>query len=492
MTDMTGMLGSGTATARPVFDLEARLIIGFHDRFLAGEAPGPQTGSSDVWRWIEENHRSNSALWREEDKARRTDLPDAEIVGCKRSIDALNQRRNDAVEALDNCILLALGQLGGEATGRQSSETAGAMVDRLSILALKIHHMRLQTQRQDADEAHVQRCADKLATLIAQRNDLAACFDRLLWEARCGAAHFKTYRQFKMYNDPSTNPELYGRRNRTSEDAAGGAVDVLIPTCDRPAALAVTLTSLFAQSHANLRVVISDQGEVRRVDEAAEVTAVRRLLVAKGCEIEVHRHVPRRGLAEQRHFLLAQARAPHVLFLDDDVVLEPDLVARLLKAIREQGCGFVGSAVIGMSHAGDNRPHQQRIEFWDGPVEPEEIAPGSAAWERHHLHSAANLYHVQTRLGLRPEDQRLYRVAWVGGCVLFDTAKLRGAGGFDFWDELPAEHCGEDVYAQLRVMSRYGGCGVIPSGAYHQELPTTVPHRDVDAPFALMRGGAAT
>lgn len=492
MTDMTGMFGAGSATARPVFELEARLITGFHDRFLAGEAPVSQTGSADVWRWIEENHRSNSALWREEDKARRTDVPDAEIVACKRSIDALNQQRNDAVEALDHGILVALGQLRGEATGRQSSETAGAMVDRLSILALKIHHMRLQTQRQDVDEAHVQRCADKLATLVAQRNDLAACFDRLLWEARCGAAHFKTYRQFKMYNDPTTNPELYGRRDGVRVDADGGAVDVLIPTCDRPAALAVTLTSVFAQSHPNLRIVISDQGELRPVDEAAEVSAVRRLLVAKGCEVEVHRHLPRRGLAEQRHFLLAQARAPHVLFLDDDVVLEPDLVARLLKAIREQRCGFVGSALIGMSHVNDQRPHEQRIEFWDGPVEPEEIAPGSPAWERHHLHSAANLYHVQNRLGLRPEEQRLYRVAWVGGCVLFDTEKLRQAGGFDFWDELPAEHCGEDVYAQLRVMSQYGGCGVIPSGAYHQELLTTIPRRDVDAPFALQRGGAGT
>lgn len=490
MSEADGTLGSGVASSRPVFDLEARLIVGFHDRFIGGEASIPRAGSPDVWRWIAENHRSNSALWREEDKARRTDIPDAELVGCKRSIDALNQRRNDAVEALDNCILLALGQLGGEGAGRQSSETAGAMIDRLSILALKIYHMRLQTQRDDAGEEHVQRCTDKLATLIAQRNDLAGCFDRLLWEARCGAAHFKTYRQFKMYNDPSMNPELYGRRGRGGS-ADNGTVDVLIPTCGRPAALAVTLTSLFAQTRGGLRIVISDQGEVRRADQSAEVAAVLRLLTAKGYEVEMHHHVPRRGLAEQRHFLLAQAKAAYVLFLDDDVVLEPDLVQRLLKAIREQGCGFVGSALIGMSHAGDKRPHQQRIEFWDGPVEPENVTPGSSEWERHHLHSAANLYHVQTKLGLRPEDQRLYRVAWVGGCVLFDTEKLRAAGGFDFWDELPAEHCGEDVYAQLRVMARYGGCAVIPSGAYHQELPTTVPHRDVDAPFALLRGGAA-
>jgi hypothetical protein len=75
--------------------------------------------------------------------------------------------------------------------------------------------------------------------------------------------------------------------------------------------------------------------------------------------------------------------------------------------------------------------------------------------------------------------------AWIGGCVLYDSARLRAAGGFGFWRELPPEHCGEDVLAQLRVMARFGGCGLIPSGACHQELPTTVPWRRHDAPRLL-------
>jgi hypothetical protein len=79
----------------------------------------------------------------------------------------------------------------------------------------------------------------------------------------------------------------------------------------------------------------------------------------------------------------------------------------------------------------------------------------------------------------------VYRVAWVGGCTLYDTAKLRAAGGFDFWAQLPDEHAGEDVLAQLRVMERFGGCGLIPTRVYHQELPTTVANREVDAPKAL-------
>lgn len=471
----------GSATVRPVFDLESGALLVFHDRFLQQGDPGGERAPGDIWRWIAENHRCNAALWAEEDRARRTDVPDAEIVRCKRAIDGYNQRRNDAVEMLDQRLLAALDPVAAEPAARLSSETAGAMIDRLSILALKTHHMRLQTERTDVEEEHLRRCRDKVAVLAAQRADLAGCLDRLLWEARCGAAHFKTYRQFKMYNDPTLNPELYGPR--PGEEVT--AVDVLIPTCERPGALAVTLTALFAQTRAPLRIVISDQGEHCKAVAADEVQAMLRLLGSRGHGVEVHRHLPRRGLAEQRNFLLRQARAPYALFLDDDVVIEPDLIERLLRAIREQGCGFVGSAVIGMSHADDDRPQQQAIEFWEGRVQPEAVTPDSPAWDRHFLHNAANLYHLQNRLGVSRERQRLYKVAWVGGCVLFDTAKLRAAGGFDFWRRLPAEHCGEDVYAQLRVMARDGGCAIIPSGAYHQELATTVPRREVDAPRVL-------
>jgi len=262
-------------------------------------------------------------------------------------------------------------------------------------------------------------------------------------------------------------------------------VDVLIPTCNRPAALAVTLTALCAQTWPHLRVVVSDQGDNEALASVPEVAAVLRLLRSQGREVVWHRHLPRRGLAEQRQFLLDQAQAPHVLYLDDDVIIEPDLIERLRRAIDEGGCGFVGSAVLGLSYIDDHRPHQQAIEFWEGRVEPECIRPDGPEWARHHLHSAANLYHVQQRLGLDASSQRLYRVAWIGGCVMYDTAKLRECGGFDFWSRLPDEHCGEDVLAQLRVMARYGGCGLIPSGAYHQELPTTVPRREFDAPRVL-------
>jgi GT2 family glycosyltransferase len=282
--------------------------------------------------------------------------------------------------------------------------------------------------------------------------------------------------------------------NQAADVAADITVDVLVPTCERPAALAVTLTALAAQGYAALRIVVSDQSQDGSVFERGEVLAVLRYLRATGRVVDTFHHLPRRGMAEQRAFLLAQASAPYCLFVDDDVILEPDLVARLVRSMAELGCGFVGSALHGLSYRGAVRPEQEAIEFWDGPVEPETVRPGSPAWARHHLHSAANLYHLQSRLGLAREATRHYRVAWVGGCVLFDTAKLRAAGGFDFWHTLPCEHCGEDVLAQLRVMERYGGCAIIPSGAYHMELPTTVTAREFDAPKVLLApdaGGAA-
>src|SRR3954470_4069919 len=275
----------------------------------------------------------------------------------------------------------------------------------------------------------------------------------------------------------------------TRRTGDGPLLDVLVPTCDRPAALAVSLAGLAAQTLGPFRVVVSDQSE--RADlpagaiDAPEVLTPLRLLRARGREVETHRHLPRRGLAEQRQFLLDQAHARYALFLDDDVLCEPDLLERLLGVLLEQVCGFVGMPLVGLSHLDDVRRHQQAIEPWEGPVEPERITPGDARWARHHLHSAANAWHVQQQLGVKPSSPLLYKVAWIGGCVLYDVAKLRAVGGFEFWRDLPPEHCGEDVLAQLRVMADYGGCGVLPTGAFHQQLPTTVPDRTHDAPYLL-------
>jgi len=262
-------------------------------------------------------------------------------------------------------------------------------------------------------------------------------------------------------------------------------LDVLMPTYNRSSALAVTLTSLVSQSFQDFRIILSDQSTTDEICTNPVLRAVYRVLESHSIPVDLHRHLPRRGMAEQRQYLLDRSTAPYVLYLDDDLILEDFVLEQMLTSIRRLQIGFVGSAVIGLSFEQDVRLHEQAIEFWEGAAQPEVVTPGAAEWQRYRLHNAANLYHVQKDLKLTWPQTRCYKVAWVGGCVLYDAARLRSVGGFSFWQDLPTEHCGEDVLAQLRVMSRYGGCGLLPSGVYHQELPTTVEDRRTNAPEVL-------
>jgi hypothetical protein len=184
-------------------------VTGFHDERL-GRPVAESRFSAGVWAAIETNHRHNRVLWDEEDLARRRNVPDSEIAANKRAIDTNNQKRNDAIERIDEALLEHLERVARKDGARQNSETAGAMIDRLSILSLKIHHMELQTKRPDVDADHVATCAAKVARFREQRADLSACLDRLLAEAQRGESYFKVYRQFKMYNDPKLNPAIYG------------------------------------------------------------------------------------------------------------------------------------------------------------------------------------------------------------------------------------------------------------------------------------------
>jgi hypothetical protein len=180
-------------------------IIRFHD----GGAPA---AASAVWAAIAANHHHNSMLWDEEDLARRKHVPDSAIAANKRAIDGHNQKRNDAVEKIDEAILETFRKLRLKNNARLNSETAGAMIDRLSILSLKIKAMRKQTERTDVDPAHIDTCRAKLERLMEQRGDLASCLDRLLEEFARGESYYKIYRQFKMYNDPKLNPAVYGEK----------------------------------------------------------------------------------------------------------------------------------------------------------------------------------------------------------------------------------------------------------------------------------------
>ena len=187
---------------------DAAAIVAFQDEQVARGARHEANVIGEPWTSIAANHRFNQLLWDEEDQARRTDVPDAAIAANKRAIDGYNQKRNDAIERIDEALLSRVAGVTPRADAWHNSETAGSMIDRLSILALKIHHMRLQTLRADASAAHVDACREKLARLALQRDDLARCFDVLLARAADGRAYWRVYRQFKMYNDPALNPYL--------------------------------------------------------------------------------------------------------------------------------------------------------------------------------------------------------------------------------------------------------------------------------------------
>jgi len=155
-------------------------------------------------------HRANFDLWHEEDKARDPAATDTGIANVKRAIDILNQRRNDLVENLDRMLLAAAGEQNHSAP--LHSETPGLIIDRLSILALKLYHTAEESVRPTASENHRAKNHERLLLIQDQRSDLSACLDALWKQVLAGGRRFKLYRQMKMYNDPDLNPAMYARR----------------------------------------------------------------------------------------------------------------------------------------------------------------------------------------------------------------------------------------------------------------------------------------
>jgi hypothetical protein len=201
------------------FQINAQDIRSFHDERLINKSWPHESefkfkSTNSIFEFIEANHFYNTKLWNEEDLARRKKVSDNEIAKNKRCIDAFNQHRNDYIEKIDHFIL-SKSSREAPINGKQNSETLGSMIDRLSILSLKIFHMSIQTQRKDVLEDHIFSCSEKLKILKIQREDLCVCFDQLLNDFINGTRYFKQYKQFKMYNDPKLNPQIY-RENNTS------------------------------------------------------------------------------------------------------------------------------------------------------------------------------------------------------------------------------------------------------------------------------------
>ena len=154
----------------------------------------------------------DAVQWHLEDIIRDEAIDPVEALALKRRIDRSNQDRTDLVEEIDTYFRQQYAAVEIQPGATINTESPAWAIDRLSILALKIWHMREQVERTDADEAHIAKCQAKLDVLLEQRVDLTTSIDQLLDDIAAGRKFMKVYRQMKMYNDPDTNPVLYGKK----------------------------------------------------------------------------------------------------------------------------------------------------------------------------------------------------------------------------------------------------------------------------------------
>ena len=195
-------------------DIDKNKILDYHDYHHNNSSKLEKNIMShkenSIWYWIEINHQCNCQLWDEEDKARRVDVDDTDIAKNKRNIDRFNQKRNDAIESIDEKILERLSNVKVQEKAWFNSETIGSVIDRLSIVSLKILHMGIQADRPDISKREKEASQLKKERLITQRDDLLFCLNQIFKGASKGRTFYRIYRQFKMYNDPRLNPYLSG------------------------------------------------------------------------------------------------------------------------------------------------------------------------------------------------------------------------------------------------------------------------------------------
>jgi Protein of unknown function (DUF4254) len=193
-------------SAIEITELQDQLTAVWHTE--VGQSTADPT---DNWlSLVARQHRANFDLWHIEDEARTPGISERELAAVKRRVDKTNQLRNDLAEGLDQALLKGLEGRGlPNCDAPLNSESPGLMIDRLSILALKIYHTQEEAGRSDGPIGHGERNRGRLAILTEQRGDLANCLDSLWRDTLAGTRRFKLYRQLKMYNDGSLNPAVY-------------------------------------------------------------------------------------------------------------------------------------------------------------------------------------------------------------------------------------------------------------------------------------------
>lgn len=194
------------------FDIFDRQIVEYHktDSVDAPTANPFQQGTFEALLW--EKNFIDTVQWHLEDLIRPEDVDPKEALVLKRRIDKSNQNRTDMVERIDDWYLLQFKDVKPLPQAKINTETPAWAIDRLSILALKIYHFSIEANRKDASAEHLAKCQSKLDVLNTQKQDLSQAIDDLLDELSKGEKIMKVYRQMKMYNDPSLNPMLYGKK----------------------------------------------------------------------------------------------------------------------------------------------------------------------------------------------------------------------------------------------------------------------------------------
>ncbi len=171
-----------------------------------------------LYSYVKANHLMNYKLWHTEDIARRKDVPPQVIADCKYKIDGLNQLRTNFYENIDSALIKILApKLPDVCDNIQNTETLGMTIDRLSILSLKIYHMNEQKLRTDTSLDKVKLASDKLDILLGQKKSLIIAIKYLIQEYLAGKKRPASYYQFKMYNDPDTNPQLYQNKGENHD-----------------------------------------------------------------------------------------------------------------------------------------------------------------------------------------------------------------------------------------------------------------------------------
>lgn len=209
-------------SADAIVELHDQKVRAWHQATPAADSASADSEPASEWlQAVERQHRANFDLWHIEDEARAPGATDADLANVKRNIDRTNQLRNDLAEQLDYMLLhwLEPQQL-PNTNAPLNSESPGLIIDRLSILALKIYHTREETERTDAEPGHRERNRERLVILENQRQDLAGCLNALWRETVAGTRQFKLYRQLKMYNDPSLNPAVYRKLAAHAPDSS--------------------------------------------------------------------------------------------------------------------------------------------------------------------------------------------------------------------------------------------------------------------------------